>query len=171
MALVKEDGSEVTGANTYVEIADCDTYHTTMGNSTWTGDDATKEAAIHRAMRWLENLEPQWMGARVTSTQALAWPRTGVTDSAGIIIETNEIPKHLTDALCEAALRELVEANSMNPDSSGGTVKRKKVKAGPVESETEYVGGDAPGTEHHVIYKMVRRYMAGGGMTQGFLVA
>ena len=43
MTLTVETGAIVANANSYVSIADCDSYHTLMGNATWTGTDAVKE--------------------------------------------------------------------------------------------------------------------------------
>jgi len=44
---------------------------------------------------------PQWTGLPTSSTQALAWPRTGMKDRLGRDIPSNVIPQELKDALSE----------------------------------------------------------------------
>ncbi len=44
-----------------------------------------------------------WTGAPTSSTQALAWPRTGMFDRLGREIPSNVIPQELKDALSELA--------------------------------------------------------------------
>jgi hypothetical protein len=44
-----------------------------------------------------------WTGAPATSTQKLAWPRTGMYDANGNAIASNIIPQDLKDALSELA--------------------------------------------------------------------
>lgn len=45
----------------------------------------------------------QWTGAPATTTQRLAWPRTGMLDANGNAIASNVIPQALKDALAELA--------------------------------------------------------------------
>lgn len=45
----------------------------------------------------------QWTGAPATTTQRLAWPRTGMYDRNGNLIPSNVIPQDLKDALSELA--------------------------------------------------------------------
>jgi len=44
-----------------------------------------------------------WTGAPATTTQRLAWPRTGMYDANGNAIASNVIPQDLKDALSELA--------------------------------------------------------------------
>ena len=44
-----------------------------------------------------------WTGAPATTTQKLAWPRTGMLDANGNAIPSNIIPQDLKDALAELA--------------------------------------------------------------------
>ena len=54
MALIVEDGSGLSGANSYASTAQADTYASDRGLTAWTGDTATKEAALIRATDYLE---------------------------------------------------------------------------------------------------------------------
>lgn len=48
-------------------------------------------------------IRPAWTGAPTSSTQALAWPRTGMYDRNGNAIPSNVIPQALKDATAELA--------------------------------------------------------------------
>jgi len=57
-----------------------------------------------------------WTGAPATSTQALAWPRSGMKDSNGNPIPTNVIPKELKAAEAELAGQLVVSDTTLNSD-------------------------------------------------------
>ena len=66
-------------ANSYLSVASADTIANTMV-STLKWSTATTDAkgrALITATRYLDQLE--WIGARASSTQALAWPRSGAS--------------------------------------------------------------------------------------------
>ena len=136
MALVVEDGTGKADANSFVSVSYADNYHSGRGTSTWTGTDATKEAALIRATDYLSEVY-QWMGYRLKGrrdnegAQALAWPRQGVKDKEGIYVNTNEIPVEIKKATSELALYELVNPGALDPTFTPSTVI-KSVKAGPV---------------------------------------
>lgn len=123
MALIVEDGTGNADAQSYISAADATTYHTAHGNASWTGTDAAKEAALVRATAWLDaRYLSRWPGARYTSTQALEWPRSGAVDRDGNDISAM-VPTALKNALCEAALKEIVQAGSLSdPDNGNGAI-------------------------------------------------
>lgn len=136
MALVPEDGTGLANANALASLTYCNTYHSDRGTSTWTGDDADKEAAIVRATAYLSE-KYDWMGYRLKGrqdsegAQALAWPRQGVIDQEGIYVNTDEIPIEVQKATAELALYELVNPGALDPTyTASGVIK--SVKAGPV---------------------------------------
>jgi hypothetical protein len=140
MSLVVEDGTGLSTAESYVSVTDADTYHSNRGHTTWTGTDAVKEAALRVATAYIDGTyRRRFVGTKYSAEQALAWPRSGAVDADGWPIDEDVIPQALKDATAEAALRELVTPGSLNPDlSAGGAVESKRVKAGPVETETTY---------------------------------
>ncbi|WP_434033588.1 DnaT-like ssDNA-binding protein [Cupriavidus sp. a3] len=95
MALVVEDSTGKPDANSYVSVAEADSYHGDRGNANWSAA-TTKEAALINATSYVDSLY-RFQGLRASDTQALEWPRAGVTG----------IPKRLKDAVCELALRAL----------------------------------------------------------------
>lgn len=75
MALVIENGTGVTGANSYVTAAQWDSWATARG-ITHSHSDAQIEKYILRAMDYFENLN--FIGDKATDEQELQWPRTNV---------------------------------------------------------------------------------------------
>lgn len=147
MALTVEDGSGITGANTYVSLVDCGTYHTNLGNTTWTGTDAAKTSAIYRAMAWLEN-QP-FKGYKYDYDQALEWPRSGVTDRNGYAVGEDEIPPQLVNALCEAALIELASAGALRPALKRGGQVTEQTISGAVS--VKYASGAPVTTDYKTL--------------------
>ena len=122
--------------------ANADTYFTARGVSTWTGTDAVKEAALVRGADYLENrYRGRWVGYKATQTQALSWPRSWVEDAEFYPVASDAIPEEVKRANFEAALLILTGTNLEPALERGGMSRRTRVKAGPVETETEYTGG------------------------------
>jgi hypothetical protein len=170
MALIVEDGSIVENADSYVEVADADTYHTNMGNSAWTNaSTAQKEAALRKATQYIDTkYEGRWKGMRVFPAQPLMWPRNYVlqyeeSSSIGyaqtpVYVNSDEIPKCLRDAVCEAALRSLSKA--LDPDlDRGGHLSQ--VVVGPIQ--TTYERGASVNTRYQAVERLLRSLLKGGG--------
>lgn len=133
MAFVVEDGTAKADANSYVTIADADSYFADRDNTAWTGADAVKQAALVKATDYIEGRFGQrFIGSKKTTTQALAWPRTGAADFAD-----TAIPVGLRRACCEYAVRALSAelAPDLKVDASGLTVVATKKKVGPIETD------------------------------------
>ena len=126
----------------YMTAADADTYFAARGIAAWTGTDAAKEAALIRGADYLERrYSGIWAGVKSTAEQAMSWPRADVRDPDGYAIGYQIVPVPVMRANAEAALLILTGVDLV-PVLAGG-IKREKVKAGPVESETEYMAGSA----------------------------
>ncbi|ASY62521.1 hypothetical protein SJ05684_c10640 [Sinorhizobium sojae CCBAU 05684] len=126
----------------YGSAAEAATYFTARGISTWTGTEGDKEEALIRGCDYLERLYAgRWVGVKTSSTQALAWPRAYVNDLDGYPIASDAIPTAIKRANFEAALLILTGTDLEPVLTRGNAIKRKKVKAGPAEVETEYDGG------------------------------
>ncbi len=102
MAIIKEDGTIVAGANVYSTLAEVDLYHEDRLNSLWTNaDDELKEAAMLRATAGLESkYRDRWFGFKsnhntANAPQFLAWPRKDdkkqTTDEGFAIADMDEI--------------------------------------------------------------------------------
>lgn len=151
MALIIETGAIIAGADSYVSVTDCDTYHTARGNSAWTGTDAVKEYALRKAVAYLDgHYRNRLKGYMVDPiSQNLAWPRYDVVID-GVTLASNIIPQRVKDAQCELALIAL--SSDLAPNVSAG-IKREKVDV----LETEYFAGAPAGT---TIYTAVNNLLA-----------
>lgn len=133
MALTVEDGSVVAGADSYLSLADANTYWESYGNpATWTGkSDAEREGFLRSATRWLD-ANYRWRGTieDASTPQVLGWPRTGVTDDEGREVAEDSVPQRLKDATAEMA-HHFAQGQVESVVESGKQVVRQRV--GPVE--------------------------------------
>jgi hypothetical protein len=99
----------VLNTNSYVLIADADTYfETRIDSANWVAaTDEIKEQALVTATALVD--DNSWIGSAVSSSQALAWPRKNAIyndDRLGlqITIADSEIPSRVKTAVYEQAL-------------------------------------------------------------------
>lgn len=99
----------VLNTNSYVTIADADAYFTTrIDADEWiSAADELKEQALVTATQLID--DRPWVGAAVSSSQALAWPRKDVIYydpkmGQQITIADNEVPSQVKLAVYEQAL-------------------------------------------------------------------
>lgn len=106
MALVVEDGSEVSGANSYVTVTEANDWFASVNDSEWAAlADAEKERHLIMAAGHVdsENIYPL-SGTRGTVTQALSWPRDNATyQNGGPDVPANAIPNDVKRAQIVAA--------------------------------------------------------------------
>ena len=125
MSLIVEDGTEVSNANSYAAHTDLATYATLRG-VTLTAVEADREALLIKAMDALYGRA--WKGDRMTTTQALEWPRHSVYRD-GQLLENDEIPRELFYgqlALAIAAIDNTLM--STTPATTKGTVIEERVE-------------------------------------------
>lgn len=80
MALIVENGTIVAGAESYISVADADTYFSNRGNATWAAlTTPVKEQLLRKSTDYMVQVyRLQWKGSRVSTEQALDWPRNYV---------------------------------------------------------------------------------------------
>jgi hypothetical protein len=152
MTLIIEDGSQVVGANSYITTTELTTYATARGVTL----TASAEVLIISAMDYIESLAYQ--GYKVSSTQALQWPRSYVYID-GYAFASDDIPQHLKDGLAQVAIA--IDAGN-GPLTTIGRAK-KKVKAGPVE--VEYADNATSVAVVRTISAALYKLLDGGGMS------
>jgi len=99
----------VLNTNSYVTIAEADAYfETRIDSSEWvTSSDEVKEQALVTATQLIDNRP--WIGAAISSSQALAWPRKEAIYydprmGQDITVAENEVPSQVKIAVYEQAL-------------------------------------------------------------------
>jgi len=124
MTIIVEDGTEVSNANSYSSYADLVAYGLIRG-ITITAVQADGEVFLIEAMDALYGRP--WQGERVTTTQALEFPRTGVYVD-GQLQDYDEIPRELFYGQLALALS-AHEGTSLMPVTAGNA-------KGPIIEET-----------------------------------
>lgn len=138
-------------ANSYLTSAEADAYFDSRLPLVPPWEDAdSPEAALIMATRTLDRLFQQrrvlvrddkgdsyyvtartWTGLPATTTQRLAWPRTGMYDWNGNAISSSVIPQDLKDAVAEFAGQLLKKDTTIDNDIAVQGIS--SVKAGSVE--------------------------------------
>ena len=158
MALITTPGA-VT-ADAYVSLADAALYAEARGLTfAITGDDEElAEQAIRRATAWIDGTYfARFPGSPTSVDQALEWPRTGVV-FRGQSLADDIIPGQIVRATVEAAVREKVAPNSLNPDViPGQNVKRERIE-GVVE--VEYAGASTSVTDQQPVIAVIDGILA-----------
>ena len=142
MALVLEDGTGLTNAESYVDESYVNAYFLKRGNTEW--DSITnKESRIVLAMDFIEN-NYTYIGTKLVSTQSLSFPR--------LINGETVYPIAIKNALCELALK----ANSGDLlQDTGKTTIREKVGT----LEVEYDSNQDDLTSYNYVNKLLAPYL------------
>lgn len=134
MAITVEDGTGlVTTADGYVSVAFADAYFAIdfAYAATWAALlTPDKEGRLKWATRILDQ-KVRWNGTKTVEESPLRWPRTGVYDRDGNLIEEDEMPLQLKQATCEVAKF----IASVDPTTSQGIDYLKRVLVDVVEIE------------------------------------
>src|SRR5688572_29395075 len=120
-------------ANTYITLADADTYHDSHGYATtWTSATNDQQKVVLVWATRLLDAHFEWTGTIASDTQALRWPRAATYDRDGRLLANDEIPEAIEFATAELA-RHLLTADRTAPESVD--LALKSVKAGSIAAE------------------------------------
>ncbi|HWS73670.1 MAG TPA: DnaT-like ssDNA-binding protein [Quisquiliibacterium sp.] len=157
MTIIVETGAALTDAESYITVADADTYHAARGNTAWASlSTGSKEAALRKATDYMTGAyQGRWKGERATSAQALDWPRTGAVAN-GYEVASDAVPAAVARACAELALR--ASAADLSPDLERG-VRRERVDV----IETEYDTTSPQATRYRAVDQLLAAYLTGGG--------
>lgn len=134
MTFVVEDGSGIAGANAYTSVDVVSAYCSSHGLTFVTSPSTLGEQAIVRASSAIDAIYGgRYPGYRTNGrSQGLLWPRAQAWDNEYNLLDSEEIPKEIIQAVCEGAPRELATPNSLMPDlERGGDIR--SIKAGSVQ--------------------------------------
>lgn len=134
MALTVEDGSGVTGANSYVTVDEIKAYALARGLDLPDTDPAIEVFAV-QAFDYVESYRTRYQGMKSNVALPQQFPRTGVVVD-GYYVTSIEIPIQLKNAQCQATSEAF--GTDLMPNSSAG-IKKEKVDVLEVEYQ------DAPG--------------------------
>jgi len=140
--LVIEDGTGLTNADSYIDVAFADAYFLKRGITQWAGL-TNKESLIIRAMDYIEN-NYTYQGTKLISTQALQFPR--------LINGETVYPIAIKNALCELALK---ANNGDLLQDTGKTTVREKVGT----LEVEYDSNQDDLTSYNYVNKLLAPYL------------
>lgn len=141
MAIVVEDGTGFSNAQSYSSVTAADTYHAARGNASWAALAVTaKEQALVKATDAIDDrYATRWHGDVFAEGQALDWPRSYVPFAtrnstymgwaAHIFLPETPLPNDLLRATAELALKSSQGINLAA--GANQAVKRKKI--GPFE--------------------------------------
>lgn len=159
MALVVEDGTGLSTAESYISVTDADTYIAAYKGADAAWDAATttaKEIAARQAAQYIDG-RYRWQGEVYSATQALDWPRNYVYEENGIMIEG--IPTKLEQATAEVMFLIIGgTAITENTDKAAQTIREK---VGDIE--VEY----APGASSQPSFPIVSRLLSGYTIPSG----
>jgi hypothetical protein len=128
MALIVEDGTGLSTAESYTSVVAFKAYADAHGHAYAGKSDTQIEQALRRATQWIDaTYSVRFNGNRINATQALMWPMSGLIDRGGYAIASDAVPRQIVSATAEAGARELATPQSLSPDVvPGEVVKREK---------------------------------------------
>jgi hypothetical protein len=155
MTIVVEDGSIVTGANSYGTEAGLTTYASARGITIPTAD---REQYLIQAMDIIEYVD--FGGIKYTKAQPLQFPREGLVID-GYEIDVDEIPNDLIESQYEAAI-------AVYQGNSPLAVRERLVKRVQVGSiSKEYADGGTEYATPNALYNKLAKLL-GSGYNNGF---
>jgi len=147
------------GVNSYLSVADADTYWSDRSNAAWAGTDAQKQAALIEATQYIDGAY-DFIGTQKIENP-LCWPRYDVEIKSGnflgIWYDADTIPQLIKDACCELALEALTDRLDPVKDR-GGMIKREKVDV----IEVEYMDFAPSGRTFGFVGKLLKPFLTSG---------
>lgn len=126
--LIIEDGSGVSGANSYASAAQARSFASLRG-ITLSATDSVVEILLIKGSDYLQAQEGRFKGKRVAASQALAWPRSNVylfDSCVPLVISPQVLPQQLLDAQCQLAIEALT--NDLQATGTGQETLSKQVE-------------------------------------------
>lgn len=148
MSLIVENGSGMPDSESLCSVAQADAYHSARANASWALlTTLEKEAALRRSTDYLTVYRGKWKGRRVSSTQALDWPRYEVRlddVGCGVYAPSNTVPAEVMKATAELAIR--AAAGEL-----AGDIERVVIEEtiGPIT--TKYAPGGVPYVRYRAV--------------------
>lgn len=152
MTIVVEDGTVVSGANSYVTEAELGSFADAR-NITLSGD-YSNEVLLILAMDYIESL--QYKGTKLNYNQALQWPRTDVYID-GYYNDVDNIPTELKNGLMQTAVA-IDQGNGPQQ-----VAPRKTIMEKVGELQVQYANGSSAVTIDPKIKSYLFKLLRAGG--------
>lgn len=119
-------------ANSYETVDGADAYfEDRKDGEVWIPlDETVKVQSLIRATSMVDILPGAWTGAATNPEQALGWPRTGMKNRNGFLIDSVIIPQTLKSAICELA--RVVSEEDLTASDDVTNLGISSISAGPV---------------------------------------
>ncbi len=173
MSLIVEDGSAKDDANTYVDSAgDYAAFYLEghLYGAAWTAASVPdREKAVRMATRVLD-VSIEWKGRIVKPSQALQWPRSGVSVNQWAF-EQNKVPPAVKQATMELAIALL---NKDRTSDLAGSAETTKIGLGDGALEIEFTEGSDPAAAKvailpDIVWRLVKDYGSRVGASGGMV--
>ena len=140
MALIVEDGSIVTDAESYISVADADTYLAKYGkDAVWSTKTVEQKEVLLRSSRLYMDTKYSWKGSQATQGHTTNWPRSEVYIE-NTLLGSAFIPADISNS--NALLAAESTSNDLYRNVDGGTsgqlISGTKDAVGPLMSEVSY---------------------------------
>lgn len=131
--LVVEDGTGIASADSYIAVADLRTYCANL-NYAIAADvqDAFLATRLRAASNWIDT-SFRYKGTRLTSTQALEFPRAGLMDWSSMLV--TGVPLRVAKACAELAYKAIADDQLFQDLERGGMIHSETV--GPISTTYE----------------------------------
>lgn len=138
MTFKVEDGTGLEDATSYVDIFFADSYFQRLGFTAWSS--MTLEDKQFHLETGTEYADLRWgnclSGSLLKLTQALEFPRRGLTDRYGRKI--TGVPGDWKKAVCEYTMQSTKAPLMSDTTSADAALKKKKTVVGPITTEKEF---------------------------------
>ena len=164
MALVPEDGTGLSTADSLCARAFADAYLLSVGLSTnWLASDtdgAKRDAALRIASIVVSEWEPEWLGCQLTTAQAFAWPRVGLNRvGASLAVSGQAAPTRILNLVCEVAYLQKTAAAFTKAESQNIS----GVVVGPLE--VDYDLARSASKRYRQLDRLAKLFTAPGGLS------
>lgn len=142
LVLVVESGTGLANANAFASLATVTAAIAALPFAGTTWEDKTvaeRNAIVAEATAILSR--QSWQGSAVTGTQALAFPRAGLTTRDGWVLDQDIVPAFVVDALARVSL--WLASQSASPYETTGLQPGTELEVGPIRL-TPAGGGTMP---------------------------
>ncbi|MCQ0042383.1 MAG: hypothetical protein NF693_09010 [Bombella sp.] len=146
MAIILEDGSQVTNANGYVSLVEIRDF-ASMRGIVLSATDSIVETFSFKATDFFETYANRFKGSKVSATQALQFPREGVSLD-GFSLASNEVPSLVKKCICQLVI-ELHNGIDIAPTTDGKFLIREKIDV----IENEWQPGSSSGQPNLTLFE------------------